>query len=256
LPTLVILTQTARMTALGRDPAGVVMVEPHPLLRYGWRRALESQTRLAWRGEFSTGTEAISRVAELRPDLVVMEMHLPDLPGPTVIRQILAGAPGAKILIFSGDGAPPLVDAALQAGASGYVLKQSPLEELGRAAEWVLAGRPFLSPELGSSLVEQHQKSLTGATGSPPPGLTEREKNLLRLVAGGLRNKEIAAELKLRVNSIETYRVRLMKKTGCASTAQLVLYAIRSGYIPCPRMSDETLTCPAGTQGGCTRPAA
>jgi len=230
------------------------MVEPHPLTSYGWRRALESQTRLVWRGEFSTGTEAISRAAELQPDLVVMEMHLPDLPGPTVIRQMLAAAPGAKILIFSGDGSPPLVDAALQAGASGYVLKQSPIEELRRAAEWVLAGKRFLSPELGSSLVEQHQKSLTGAADLRPAGLTEREKNLLRLVAGGQRNKEIAAELKLRVNSVETYRVRLMKKTGCSSTAQLVLYAIRAGLIPCPRMNGEVLTCPDGARGGCARP--
>jgi DNA-binding NarL/FixJ family response regulator len=169
---------------------------------------------------------------ELAPDLIVVDVHLPDMNGIEVTRQLLRRLPSVKVVVFSSDPARSLVDEALQAGASAYILKQTAAQELLQAIDLVMAGRLYLSPAVSADILADYRKSLTQEVS--PPWLSDRDKLLLRLVAEGRRNKEIAAELALSSKSIEAYRSRLMKKLGCSSAAELVRYAIREG-IAAPR---------------------
>jgi len=210
----------------------LLIVDDHPMLLNGLRQALSEHSNLTLAGETATGEEALNLARELTPDLVVMDIHLPDMNGIEATRKILKVQPSVKVLIFTGDPKRTLVQEALQAGASGYVLKTGKVEELIHAIEEVMAGNLYLSAEVSAEIVEDYQKTLTGKVDSSKPVLSKREKQLLRLIAMGLRNKEIASELKLSPNSIETYRARLMKKVGYRNTAELVRFAIREGIAP------------------------
>jgi DNA-binding NarL/FixJ family response regulator len=210
----------------------LLIVDDHPMLLNGLRQALSEHSNLTLAGETATGEEALNLARKLTPDLVVMDIHLPDLNGIEATRKILKAQPSIKVLIFTRDPNRKLVQEALQAGASGYVLKTGKVEELIHAIEEVMAGNLYLSAEVSAEIVEDYQKTLTGKVDSSKPVLSKREKQLLRLIAMGLRNKEIASELKLSPNSIETYRARLMKKVGYRNTAELVRFAIREGIAP------------------------
>jgi len=207
----------------------VLLVDDHPMLRDGLRQAMARHPKFIVAGEASTGANALKLAAELAPDLIVMDIHLPDMNGLEVTRQILALQPSVHILVFSGDAARSVVDEALQAGACGYIWKQSAAEELIRAVEMVMAGKLYLSPEVSSGIFEDYRKSLVQETDPCEPLLSQRDRQLLRLVAEGRRNKEIAVELAVSPKTVEAYRSRLMKKLGCSSSADLVRYAIREG---------------------------
>ena len=211
----------------------VLIVDDHPLLRDGLRQALERESNVAVAGDASTGREALQRVKETTPDLVLLDMHLPDLDGVEVSRQILAERPTVKILAFSSDSNRALVDAALQAGVCGYLLKDTVAEEFLRAIRMVMDGRLYLSPELASSVIRDHIKALSASPAPAKPMLSEREQHLLRCISEGLPNKEIAARLEVGVKSVEKYRSHLMRKLGCQSAAELIRYAIREGIAPC-----------------------
>ena len=199
------------------------------MMRTGLRQAMAQQPNFTVVGEAATGELALKLAQETKPDLVVMDIHLADMNGLEATRQILSVLPATKVVIFSGDDASALVEEALKAGAGGFILKKDSVDELIRAVHEVMAGKLCLSPELSAAIVEDYQKNLVGDVEPPKPALSGREKQLLRLIAEGRRNKEIATDLKLSPNSIETYRARLMKKILCRSTAELVRYAIREG---------------------------
>jgi DNA-binding NarL/FixJ family response regulator len=210
----------------------LLLVDDHPMLLHGLREAVAQQPDLTLLGEASTGAMALTLARELTPNLVVMDVHLNDMSGISAARQILNAQPAVKVIIFSSDGARALVDDALQAGACGYVLKGSSVDEVIRAIDVVMAGKLYLSPAVSAGILEDHQKNLRKEAEPAKPLLSEREKHLLRLIAEGRRTKEIAVRLKLAPNSVETYRTRLMKKILCQSTAELVRYAIREGIAP------------------------
>lgn len=201
------------------------------MLLSGLRQTIARQSHLALVGESFTGAGALQLAEELAPDMILTEVHLPDMNGIEVTRRVLATRPALKIVIFSGDADRRLVDQALQAGACGYVLKRSAAEELLQAIDWVMAGRVYLSPDVSVGIIEAYRKSLRGDSDLVKPSLPEREKEMLRLIAEGRRNKEIAAQLNLSLKSVEAYRSRLMKKLSCASSAELVRYAIREGIV-------------------------
>jgi len=207
----------------------ILLVDDHPMLRSGLRQELAHQPNLELVGEAATGGLAVKLAAELTPDLVVMDVHLPDMNGIEVARQILSAQPSVKVVIFSGDTVRAVVDEALQAGVCGYLSKSSPLEELIHAIDQVMAGRLYLSPDVSAEILEDYRKSLTEEAEPLKLLLSEREKQLLRLVAEGRRNKEIATLLSISPKSVEAYRSRVMKKLGCFSSAELVRYAIREG---------------------------
>jgi DNA-binding NarL/FixJ family response regulator len=212
--------------------AKLLIVDDQPMLLNGLRQALSAYSTLTLAGEATTGESALKLAGKLSPDLVVMAIHLPDINGIEVARQILKAQPSVKILIFTRDANRTLVQEALQVGASGYVLKNGGVGEFIHAIEEVMGGKLFLSAEVSAGIVADYQKTLVEKAEPPKPLLSERERQLLRLIAEGRRNKEIAAELGLSPNSIETYRARLMKKVGYRNTAQLVRYAIREGIAP------------------------
>jgi len=209
----------------------LLFVDDHPMLRRGLCEAVTQFPNFTLVGETSSGVEALKLVASLAPDLIVMDIHLPDMSGIEVSRQILAAHPSIKVIIFSSDPARGLVDDALQAGVCGYVLKSGVIEELVQAIQLVMQGKLYLSPELNTGILEEYRKNLAGNPSSRKPFLSEREKALLRRVAEGKRNKEIAGHLAISVKSVEAYRSRLMKKVGCSNSADLVRYAIREGIV-------------------------
>lgn len=209
--------------------AKVFIVDDHPMMRKGICQAIAQQPHLTVVGEASTGAEVLSRAVEAAPDLLIMDIHLPDLNGSEVTRRLLDLLPAAKIIIFSSDGTRAVVDEALQAGAVGYIWKQSATDELIQAIDKVMAGKLYLSPDVSGDILEDYRKNLAGESIPARPLLAARDKKLLRLIAEGLRNKEIAADLGISAKSVEAYRSRLMKRLGCSSPAHLVRYAIREG---------------------------
>ena len=207
----------------------LLLVDDHPMLLRGLRQVLTEHPKLKLVGEASTSAMALKMTQDLMPDLVVMDVHLPDASGISIARQILNTRPSVKVLVFSSDADHSLVDDALEAGVCGYIVKSGAADELIGAIDTVMSGKLYLSLEVSAGILEDHRESLRKETEPAKPRLSEQEKRLLRLITKGHRNKEIAAILKLSPNSIETYRARLMKKVNCPSTAELVRYAIREG---------------------------
>jgi DNA-binding NarL/FixJ family response regulator len=155
-----------------------------------------------------------------------MDIHLAATDGIEASRRILAAYPAIKIVVLSAETVPDTVNRALQSGVSGYVLKEAAGEELIRAIQTVLTGRYYLCPAITTALIRAHSFN---ATTPATPLLSVREKELIRHIANGLRNKEIAEKLKLSVKSVEANRSRLMTKIDCSSAAELVRYAVREG---------------------------
>jgi DNA-binding NarL/FixJ family response regulator len=206
-----------------------MLVDDHAMLRSGLRQLVIEQTDLELVGEASNGTKALEVAAEVSPDIILMDIHLPDISGIEVSRQIMARKTGAKIIIFSSNVSRTVLDEALSAGASGYVSKSGAADELIHAITAVLSGKLYISPEVSADILQAYRKSLSAEPEPDKPVLSDRDRELMRLVAEGQRNKEIATHLKISIKSVEASRSRLMKKLGCASSAELVRYAIREG---------------------------
>lgn len=207
----------------------LLIVDDHPMLRNGLRDALARHPGFTIVGEASTGADAVKKTQELKPDLVVMDVVLPDISGIVATRQILEVSAGTKVIIFSSQLSRAFVDEALQAGACGYVPKSSEVEELIHATELVMSGKLYLSPQACGDILADYRRDLIDGRNHAKPFHSERERRLLQLVSKGCRNKEIASEMGISTKSIETYRARLMKKVNCTNTAELVRYAIREG---------------------------
>jgi two-component system response regulator NreC len=166
------------------------------------------------------------------PELVLMDLQLPGEGGVAVTRRLLAEFPAVRIIALSGDTELELLLDALYAGVSGYILKNDGVDELFRAIHAVMDQQLYLSPKVATAAIRNFMKSFTRRKPAPPGTvLSDRERLLLRLVAEGRRNKEIAGDMAVTAKSVETYRFRLMKKLGFASTAELIRYAIREGIV-------------------------
>lgn len=208
----------------------VLLVDDHRMVRRGFRLILQQGERFEIVGEAADGLAGMELIRSTNPDLVVMDIHLPGQGGIETSRQALSEFPGLKIVVLSADSDHELINEALRAGVAGYILKESAPEELPRAIDAVLAGRIYLSPEVADLVLQDYKRSLTEG-GRKRPVLSEQEHAVLRRLAGGLRTKEIAAEMNISVKTAETYRRRLSQKLGCQSVAELTRYAIREGII-------------------------
>lgn len=210
----------------------ILIVDDHPLTRAGVRQVLAQSQCVVTIHEAASGNEAIRLAEECKPNVILMDLNMPGMGGIEATRLILELLPEVKIIVLSGDADRLKVDHALQVGACGYLYKQSVLTELFVAIEQVMSGKLYFSPEISANIINDYRQTLFEPNRSLfQTALSAREVQLLRLISNGARSKEIAAELNLSPNSIETYRSRLMKKLSCASTAELVRYAIRSGII-------------------------
>ena len=203
----------------------VLLVDDHSLVRRGFRRMLEDEADIAVLGEASDGLEAVKLALELRPDVVVMDCALPGMSGLEATRRILEGRPQSRVLMLSMHPEETLVRQALEAGASGYILKNAIDLELGASIRRVAAGKTVLDPQL------KRPASLKGERGA---ALTPRELEILRLIVDGKSNKEIAAVLNLSANTVAVHRANIMDSLGIHKTAELVVYALRNGLVNLP----------------------
>jgi two-component system response regulator NreC len=204
----------------------IILVDDHNIVRQGVKLILEAEKGFEVVAEASDANEAVAKTSEFQPDVIVMDIHLAATDGIEASRRILAAYPAIKIVVLSAETVPDTVNRALQSGVSGYVLKEAAGEELIRAIQTVLTGRYYLCPAITTALIRAHSFN---ATTPATPLLSVREKELIRHIANGLRNKEIAEKLKLSVKSVEANRSRLMTKIDCSSAAELVRYAVREG---------------------------
>jgi DNA-binding NarL/FixJ family response regulator len=200
----------------------VLLVDDHSLVRRGFRRLLEDDPAITVVGEAEDGYQAVQLAAELRPRVVVMDFALPSMNGAVAARQILRNAPETAILILSMHAEASYVRTCLDAGVSGYLLKNAMDLEMVAAVKQVAAGKQVLDPRLGS---------LDQAAGHEPLQLTPRELEVLQLIVHGKSNKEIATVLNLSANTVAVHRANLMQTLGIHNTAELVVYAIRQGLV-------------------------
>jgi two-component system, NarL family, response regulator NreC len=209
----------------------VLLADDHSIVRRGLRGLLEA-AGLAVIGEAGDGLEAVRLCEELRPDLLILDIGMPALSGIEVAAraQKLDPAPGVIILSVHGD--ESYIMRALAAGARAYLLKSATDEDLIPAVRAVAAGKPFFSPAVTAVLVEDYVRRLQqrGLTDSYHL-LTDREKEVLQLLAEGRSNKEVAVLLDLGLSTVETHRANLMQKLNLHNTAEIVLYAVRKGLI-------------------------
>lgn len=201
----------------------VLLVDDHVLVRRGFRRLLEDDRGIAVVGEASTGDEAVALAASLAPRVVVMDCAMPGMNGIVAMRHILAASPGIAVLILSMHAEGTLVRQALEAGASGYVLKSALDLDLATAVRRVASGVQVLDPSL--IVTDPPMK------GERSRRLSARELEVLQLICEGLSNREIGVRLSLSVNTIAVHRANIMNVLDVHKTAELVVYAIQSGLV-------------------------
>ena len=210
----------------------VILVDDHALVRQGFRRILEDDPGFAVIGEAGSAQEGVALARQTRPDVVLMDMSMPDANGIHAAREILRDRPETRVLVLSMYSDAQSVRSALDAGVSGYILKSALETDLTRAVRAVAGGQQYLSPELSHVLI----RALREKQDKPEPPdafdkLTQREKQVLQLIAHGKSNKEIAAILNLSVNTVAVHRANLMSTLGVHKAAELVLYAVRKGLV-------------------------
>jgi len=202
----------------------VLLVDDHPIVRKGLMLCLNNQPNLKVVGEAANGTEALVKVKELGPDVVLMDIYMPGMDGLAVTEALRKESPQTKVLILSVDSQRDHVMRILKAGARGYVLKDTPPEVLVRAIETVHAGEAFFSPAVARIALNQYVRE--SDPGDPMSRISGREREVLTLIAEGFSNKEIASQLNIGVRTVETHRERIMDKLDIHSVAGLTKFAI------------------------------
>lgn len=208
----------------------IVVVDDHQMVREGLIKLLESRGDLSVIGEAADGEEAVEVVLDKRPDVVLMDINMPGISGIEVMRRLGKTGCESKILFLSMHENRRRVDEVLRAGASGYVVKNSASTDLYRAIDAVRAGTSYLSPTITQQLVDALARP-TEAGSSGISTLTEREQQVLRLVAEGLSSREIAADLGLSLKTVDSHRSNLMEKLDIHKVSGLVRFAIRAGLV-------------------------
>ena len=214
------------------DRVRVLLADDHTLVRAGVRRILESEPSLTVVGEVADGDAALEFVHGNPVDVLVLDLTMPGSDGFVVLRRVKAESPAIKVLVLTMHANAEYVARAVQDGADGYLLKDSAVQDLVGAIEAVQAGRAYYSPAVQRELSE-----LLRAHSAPPrpmDTLTEREREVLRLVAAGLSTKEIASQLDISTRTVETHRANLMRKLNLKSVALLTQFAIREGMVQEP----------------------
>jgi len=212
--------------------ARVLIADDHGLVRKGLRFVLERQGDIEVVGEAGDGREAVKMAEELDPSVVIMDIAMPNLNGIDAAAQIVKRKPAIGVIMLSVHSDESYLLRALSAGAKGYLLKDSAELDVVRAIEAVAAGRPFFSPAIAQTLLEDYMRFLQQRKIEDTYDLlTEREKEVLQLLAQGKSNKEVATMLDLSLYTVETHRTHLMQKLNLHNTAEIVLYAVRKKII-------------------------
>lgn len=209
----------------------IFLVDDHPMILHGLRGLLDGKNDFKVVGEASDGVEAIQKIELTKPDILVIDMMMPNLNGLEVLRQIRSLSPGTRVIVFSMQSAEPYVIEALQTGADGYILKDAGPAELMVAIHSVLQGERFLSIQLSERLdklgpkAEQFELDLYQT-------LTMREREILQMTAEGKSSTEIGEMIMISPRTVEVHRSHFMKKLGLQNQAELIRYALKRGILP------------------------
>ena len=217
-------------------PIEVILADDHQVLRDSLADVLANDPDLVVVGQAEDGREALHLCRQLKPDVVVMDINMPELNGIEATRQITLDMPDVQIIILSMYATKEHIYQAFQAGARGYLLKETSVQELVEAIKKVAAGNRFLSRTLTETVIDEYFLQRDGKTYlSPLDSLSSRERQIFQLVAEGKSSKEIANTLHLAASTISTYRNRLMKKLGLKDLTALIKFAMETGIIDPPR---------------------
>jgi len=207
----------------------VLLADDHGIIRQGLRSLLEKQPDVEVIGEADDGHSALALVRQLQPDIAIMDITMPNLNGVDATRRIVDEFPKVRVIALSIHSNRRFVSDMLRAGASGYILKECLFDELVQAIHAVAAGRIYLSPRITGVVVGDYVERLSVTSGSELTGLTDRDREVLQLLAEGKSTKDIALRLHVSAKTIEANRRQIMGKLNIHSVAELTKYAIREG---------------------------
>jgi two-component system response regulator NreC len=212
---------------------GVVLVDDHAVVRHGLRLMLAAEPDLEVLAEAATAADAVERAAELKPDVLLLDITMPGGGGIGALERLRKVSPGTRVLMLTMHDDPEYLRVALVSGAAGFILKNAASAELLSAIRTVHQGRTYVDPTLGGAALRGILAAAerAGAGDSPTDRLSPREIEVLRQLALGYTNKEIANRLALSVKSVETYRARVSEKLGLSGRAELFRYALENGMI-------------------------
>ena len=205
----------------------ILLADDHAVVRAGFKMILGAQADMEIVGEAANGREAVELGAQLNPDIVVMDVAMPELNGIEATRRLIAANPHIRVIALSMHKDSVYVREILRAGARGYLLKDSGADDLVKAIRAVAGGESYLSPAVSNAVLDDYRKHVT----NPIDLLTSREREVLQLIAEGKTNKEIATGLNLSVYTIEAHRGKIMEKLNLHSTGELVRFSLRNGLI-------------------------
>jgi DNA-binding NarL/FixJ family response regulator len=224
------------------DRYRIMLADDHEIVRHGLRALLQAQPTWTVCGEAEDGREAVSKALELKPDLVVLDIGMPNLNGLEATRQIRAALPATKVLILSLYESEQMVREVFEAGAAGYLLKSDASRHLAKAAEVVKSGKIFVTPRFEHLFADGNFRPHVSTTKSPAlVSLTARERQVIQLLGEGKTTKEVAVSLDMAVKTAETHRAHIMHKLDLHSITDLVMYAVRNRIVQLPQAIENIL---------------
>jgi DNA-binding NarL/FixJ family response regulator len=212
-------------------PLRIVLADDHATVRHGLKLLIDSQTDMAVVGEAADGDGVLQQAEALKPDIVVVDISMPGMNGLVATRALKRMQPDLAIVALTRHEDETYLEELLRAGASGYVLKQSAPSEFVRAIRAVAAGGVYLDPAMTSRVADGLLAKTAEVSSQPRSSISERESEVLRLVAVGHSNKEIAALLKISVKTVEVHKTNAMRKLGMTGRVDIVRYAVLQGWL-------------------------
>ena len=210
----------------------VLLADDHPIVRQGLRHLFEEAAEMKIVGEASDGLQAVQLTEKLKPNVLIVDIMMPDLNGLEVIRQVKERSPGTSSIVLSMQSADVYVVEALKAGALGYVLKDTGPSEMLNAVQQVVQGQRYLSPRISERLIDVLIQTVEKAPADPYQTLTNREREVLQMAAEGMSSSEIGKRLSISPRTAELHRGRMMNKLGLRNQTELIRYALKRGILP------------------------